>query len=76
MALPALTMPVRRSARPLTPPDLVDPSSSVNLADGDAGRIGLVWIDLVFGANYNDPASFRYPGYRQIMSSASSRRRF
>lgn len=74
MALPALTKPVRRSARPLTPPE-VDPSSCVNLADGDEERIRLVWLDLVFGANYNDPASFRYPGYRQIMSSASSRRR-
>ncbi|WP_082847892.1 cyanobactin biosynthesis system PatB/AcyB/McaB family protein [Bradyrhizobium sp. DOA9] len=76
MALPTLTKPVMRSARPLTPPDLVDPSSCVNLTEGEAVHIGSVWVDLVFGANYNDPASFRYRGYRQVTSSASSRRRF
>ncbi|WP_431016401.1 cyanobactin biosynthesis system PatB/AcyB/McaB family protein [Bradyrhizobium pachyrhizi] len=76
MALPRLTRPIKRSARPLTGPDVIDPSTCVNLTDGDLEDIKVMWVHVVFGANYNDPASYRNPGYRQIMSSGISRRSF
>jgi cyanobactin biosynthesis protein (PatB/AcyB/McaB family) len=69
MALPQLTKPVTR-------PHFVDPNSCVDLKIGDARDISATWTTLLFGANYNDPAPFRDPGYQQVMSSISTRRRF
>jgi cyanobactin biosynthesis protein (PatB/AcyB/McaB family) len=65
MALPVL-------AKPVTRPHFVDPSSCVDLEHGK-DYVPVVWMKLIFGANYNDPPSFRYPGYRQVMSSAIAR---
>jgi cyanobactin biosynthesis protein (PatB/AcyB/McaB family) len=66
MALPVLAKPVKR-------PHFVNPETCVDLDHGEDGDRKHVWSNLVFGANYNDPASFRYAGYRQVMSSAFGR---
>jgi cyanobactin biosynthesis protein (PatB/AcyB/McaB family) len=66
MALPIL-------AKPVTRPHFVDPSTCIDLEHGGENDIKHVWLELVFGANYNDPAPFRYPGYGQVMSSAVRR---
>jgi cyanobactin biosynthesis protein (PatB/AcyB/McaB family) len=63
MAPPVLTKPVKR-------PDLVDPTKCVDLDHGPPEDIAHVTLLLRLGANYNDPAAIRYPGYRQVMSSA------
>jgi cyanobactin biosynthesis protein (PatB/AcyB/McaB family) len=69
MALPIL-------AKPVTRPHFVDPSTCIDLDHGQDSDVKRIWLALVFGANYNDPAPFRYPGYRQVMSSAIGRWRF
>jgi cyanobactin biosynthesis protein (PatB/AcyB/McaB family) len=66
MTLPILTKPVKR-------PDLVDPTACVDLENGRPEDINSVVTLLRLAANYNDPAVFRYPGYRQVMSSAIMR---
>jgi cyanobactin biosynthesis protein (PatB/AcyB/McaB family) len=83
MTLPVLARPVKRSILPKPPYDtLVDPTACVDLEhdiSSDAqvikDHIGRVWVELVMGANFNDPPPLRYPGYRQIMSSATRKRR-
>jgi cyanobactin biosynthesis protein (PatB/AcyB/McaB family) len=62
-----MTLPIL--AKPVTRPHFVDPSTCIDLEHGEKNDIRLAWLELVFGANYNDPASFRYPTYRQVMSS-------
>jgi cyanobactin biosynthesis protein (PatB/AcyB/McaB family) len=89
MTMPVLARPVTRSILAKPPYDsvdgstLVDPSTCVDLEhyldpDPEQGKehIRVVWVQLVFGANFNDPPQLRYPGYRQIMSSAVRRGRF
>jgi cyanobactin biosynthesis protein (PatB/AcyB/McaB family) len=84
MTLPVLARPVKRSILAKPPYDtLVNPAACVDLehdlsSDVQVIRdhIGRVWVELVMGANFNDPPSLRYPGYRQIMSSALRRGRF
>ncbi|CAN5242417.1 hypothetical protein BH11PSE4_BH11PSE4_36260 [soil metagenome] len=65
MALPQLS-------RPVTRPHFVDPNSCVDLKIGAEDDIRVAWTSLLFGANYNDPAPFRNPGYQQVMSSVSA----
>jgi len=73
MALPILTKPVKR-------PDLVDPTTCVDLEHGGTDVEGRPTEEiynarnsLILGANYNDPAAFRYPEYHRVMSSAVMR---
>ena len=63
MAMPILT-------RPVTRPHFVEPATCVDL---EHGGFDTVWRELIFGANYNDPAPLRYPGYSQVMSSMLGR---
>jgi cyanobactin biosynthesis protein (PatB/AcyB/McaB family) len=62
MRLPKQSMPVKR-------PDLVQPSTCVDLVHGLADDITETTQDLLFGANYNDPAAFAYRSYNQVMYS-------
>lgn len=65
MTLPFLAKPVSRK-----PFDFVDPASCVDLEHPD---ISPIVLDLVHGANFNDPAPLRYSGYRKVMGSATAR---
>ncbi|HEY9803086.1 cyanobactin biosynthesis system PatB/AcyB/McaB family protein [Anabaena azotica] len=63
MRLPSLSPPVKR-------PHFIQPASSVDLEKGrDEDKISIL-LDLLHGANYNDPAAFQYRSYKQIMTSS------
>lgn len=66
MSLPKQSMPVKR-------PDLVDPSSCVDFLDGTPLENVLMIMDLIHGANYNDPAAFANRSYSQVMHSGRGR---
>lgn len=72
MVMPILSPPVKRS-NGVDPTAIIDPASCVDLVNNPAD-IQHVMLELIFGANYNDPAAFRTPGYRQVMRSARGRR--
>jgi cyanobactin biosynthesis protein (PatB/AcyB/McaB family) len=69
MALPLL-------ARPVTRPHFVDPATCIDTVHGTPDDLRQLWLDLLFGANFNDPASFRSAGYGQVMNSAFRAGRF
>lgn len=62
MRLPKLATPVKR-------PDLIFPHRSVDIVHGRGEDLVHIRMDLMHGANYNDPPQFRYPSYRQVMTS-------
>ena len=63
---PILSKPVKR-------PHFVDPSTCVDVVHGTRDQLLRVGIQLVHGANYNDPAAFAWPNPQQVMSSAFTR---
>ena len=70
MRLPKQCVPVKR-------PHFVQPASCVDVVNYSLPNRqdrGLILQDLLFGANYNDPAAFAYRNYNQVMHS--SRRGF
>lgn len=66
MSLPKQCIPVKR-------PDLVDPFSCVDFLNGTELENVLMIIDLLMGANYNDPAAFANRSYSQVMHSWGGR---
>lgn len=62
MKLPNLSVPVKR-------PELIHPHRSVDVVNGRSEDLVDIRIDLMHGANYNDPAPFAYPSYQQLKSS-------
>lgn len=56
-------------ARPVKRPHFVVPGTCVDVVHGTVGELLSVAIQLVHGANYNDPAPFRPPPYQQVMNS-------
>lgn len=63
-------------SRPVKRPHFVDPSTCVDVMHGTRDHLLSVGMALIHGANYNDPAPFEWPGAQQVMSSASTQRRF
>lgn len=49
--------------------DFVDPTACVDIEQGDKLHLRRIAIELVHGANYNDPAPYDPPAYSQIMVS-------
>lgn len=62
MKLPKLSAPVKR-------PELIHPHRSVDVFNGRSEDLVDIRIDLMHGANYNDPAAFAYRSYQQLKSS-------
>ena len=62
MRLPNLSPPIKR-------PDLIQPSLAVDVEHGRPEDLVNIRIDLLHGANYNDPAAYRYPGYDRVRVS-------
>jgi cyanobactin biosynthesis protein (PatB/AcyB/McaB family) len=60
-----------RQAPPVRRPDLVAPHTAVDLVHGDADEIGDILLDLLLGANYNDPQSWRMPSYDRLKLSGA-----
>ncbi|MGB6300439.1 MAG: cyanobactin biosynthesis system PatB/AcyB/McaB family protein [Rivularia sp. (in: cyanobacteria)] len=62
MRLPYLSPPVKR-------PHFVQPASAVDVENGRVEDLVHIRMDLLHGANYNDPAAFEYRSYNQVMCS-------
>jgi cyanobactin biosynthesis protein (PatB/AcyB/McaB family) len=62
MRLPNLSPPVKR-------PDIIYPHRAVDVVHGRPKDLLQIRLDLMHGANYNDPPPFAYPSYPQLMSS-------
>ena len=62
MRLPKLSPPVKR-------PDIIYPHRSVDVIHGRVEDLVHIRMDLLHGANYNDPAAFQNRSYQQIKSS-------
>jgi len=63
MKLPNLSAPVKR-------PELIHPHRSVDVVNGRSEDLVDIRIDLMHGANYNDPAAFAYRSYPKLKSSS------
>jgi cyanobactin biosynthesis protein (PatB/AcyB/McaB family) len=64
MRLPKLSTPVKR-------PDIIYPHRAVDVIHGRIEDLVSIRMDLLHGANYNDPAAFGARGYQQIKTSCS-----
>lgn len=65
MRLPILSPPVKR-------PDLIQPAISVDIENGSAEELLHIRMDLLHGANYNDPPSFANANFNQVMHSGAA----
>jgi cyanobactin biosynthesis protein (PatB/AcyB/McaB family) len=57
-------------SRPVKRPHFVVPSTCVDVVHGTFEQLTSVAIQLVHGANYNDPAQFESLPYQLVMNSA------
>ena len=62
MNLPNLSPPVKR-------PHFVEPFTAVDVEQGRVQDLVAIRMDLLHGANYNDPAVFANRSYNQVMTS-------
>jgi cyanobactin biosynthesis protein (PatB/AcyB/McaB family) len=62
MRLPNLSPPVKR-------PDIIYPHRSVDVIHGTEAELLHIRLQLLHGANYNDPAAFVNRSYQQLKSS-------
>jgi len=62
MRLPNLSPPVKR-------PDVIYPHRSVDFVHGTINDLLKIRMELLHGANYNDPAPFVHRNYQQLKSS-------
>lgn len=63
MRLPKLSAPVKR-------PDIIYPHRAVDVIHGKAEDLVHIRMDLLHGANFNDPPPFQYRSYQQIRASS------
>jgi cyanobactin biosynthesis protein (PatB/AcyB/McaB family) len=64
MRLPKQSPPVKR-------PDIIYPHRSVDVIHGTEEDLVHIRMDLLHGANYNDPAAFTNRSYQQVKTSCS-----
>lgn len=62
MRLPKLSPPVKR-------PDIIYPYQAVDVINGSVEDLVQIRMDLLYGANFNDPAAFAYRSYHKVKSS-------
>ncbi|RAM49410.1 MAG: cyanobactin biosynthesis system PatB/AcyB/McaB family protein [Hapalosiphonaceae cyanobacterium JJU2] len=65
MRLPILSPPVKR-------PDVIQPGLCVDLENGSPDDLVHIRMDLLHGANYNDPPAFANRSFNQVMHSSAS----
>ncbi|MDY6784474.1 MAG: cyanobactin biosynthesis system PatB/AcyB/McaB family protein [Cyanobacteriota bacterium] len=58
-----------KQAPPVQRPHFVQPASCVDVENGDLESLVHIRMDLLHGANYNDPAVFAQRSYNQVMHS-------
>ncbi|CBN56373.1 MULTISPECIES: cyanobactin biosynthesis system PatB/AcyB/McaB family protein [Kamptonema] len=66
MRLPNLSPPVKR-------PDIIHPHQAVDVIHGTVEDLVRIRMDLLYGANFNDPAAFAHRSYQQVKSSSGCR---
>ncbi len=59
---------------PVKRPDLIHPHRAVDVDRGTETQVVKVRIDLLHGANYNDPPYYRHPAYQVMVPTAWSGR--
>ena len=64
MKLPKLSAPVKR-------PDIIYPHRAVDVVHGRVEDLVHIRMDLLHGANYNDPPAFAHRSYQSLKSSGS-----
>lgn len=62
MRLPQQSPPVKR-------PDLIQPYAAVDIIHGSIEDMVHIRMDLLHGANYNDPAAYAHRTYGQLKNS-------
>ncbi len=67
MKLPKLSAPVKR-------PELIHPHRAVDAVNGRSEDLVDIRIDLMHGANFNDPPAFTGRNYQQLRSSGFGRK--
>lgn len=65
MRLPKQAYPVKR-------PDLLIPHQAVDIINGRKEDLGRILLDLINGANFNDPPAYQYRSYNHLKSSRRS----
>jgi len=65
-------MRLPKQAAPVTRPHFVEPADCINVTDGTPDQLLRIRMELLEGANYNDPAPFRYPSYGYLATSEFS----
>lgn len=63
MTFPKQTPPVQR-------PHFTQPALAVDVENGSIDSLVHIRMDLLHGANYNDPAAFVQRSYHQVMHSS------
>lgn len=63
--LPKQVLPVKR-------PHFVQPYDCVDVIHGRRADLISIRLELIHGANYNDPQVFQYPPYEYLMMSSVS----
>jgi cyanobactin biosynthesis protein (PatB/AcyB/McaB family) len=59
-----------KQSPPIQRPHFVQPASCVDVENGRPDDLVSIRIDLLHGANYNDPAAFAYRSYNHVMYSS------
>ena len=55
---------------PVKRPDVIYPHRSIDCEHGNDRDVIKVRMDLMHGANYNDPTYYRQPSYQDMIPSA------
>jgi cyanobactin biosynthesis protein (PatB/AcyB/McaB family) len=66
MVRPPQAPPVRR-------PELVRPHDTIDVVRGTGDQLIARRIELMHGANFNDPPAFEFPAYHRMMVSSWTR---
>ena len=67
------TMTLPKQSPPVKRPHFVQTHECVDIIHGRGQDLLSIRMDLMHGANYNDPARFNYPGYARLKMSSFGR---
>ena len=63
-------MPLPKQSPPLKRPHFIQPYECVDTTHGRGEDLVSIRMDLMHGANYNDPAKFQQPSYDYLKMSS------
>ncbi|BDA70724.1 hypothetical protein RIVM261_062720 [Rivularia sp. IAM M-261] len=62
-------MRLPKQAHPVKRPDLLIPHEVVDIINGREEDLAKILLDLMHGANFNDPPAYQYRSYNHLKSS-------